>query len=292
MYKFLNEQVSTFQKDVRTKPIQYVQLHHNASTDGRGVVQMMVSGSRQVSANCEQLSDGTSIEVVPREYRAWTSGSATYDQMAYTFETENASGAPGWTISDAAHIKIARAVAEIATAEGFPINRWTVYGHNEMIGRWGVSYSTACPGGMDIDRIVSLAIGFQSESTTRKKETLVRIVHEVDATQTKNLNFWAVSETDAWIITREQERILTLAFFASGMDVEGNFVRMQTADILAVQKLLRANAPAVGSPTPAQITAIASAIVTALGDKIVTDADLAIVQAAIIKAFPTKAVLS
>ena len=155
--KFAAEATDTHQKDSRNgATIGYIQLHHNAGTNGRGVVDMMVSGSKQVSANYVVLSDGTAIGVVPEEQRAWTSGSATYDRQAITFEVENESTS-GWTISVAAHETIAQIVADCSRRYGFPVNRWTVYGHNEMLPRWGVSYATACPGAMNIDLIVARA---------------------------------------------------------------------------------------------------------------------------------------
>lgn len=147
--------------------IDHIILHHCASTDGDGVVSMMVSGARQVSANYVVANDGRVIGVVDEGDRAWTSGSsddggrgAAWDRRSITFECANLS-TDGWTISDASYESIARVCADVSRRYGFPLTRSgansTVFGHRELYQYFNASYATACPGGMDIDRVVRRA---------------------------------------------------------------------------------------------------------------------------------------
>ncbi|UOE45464.1 peptidoglycan recognition protein family protein [Agromyces larvae] len=138
-------------------------IHHNAARGGAGVLEMMRTGSKQVSANYQVFEDGRAFGVVPREERSWSVSNAAWDGSAITFEIANNSGAPGWTISDASYDTVARIIAEDAAWAGIPINRSTVRGHREgcAFGHGG-SYSTACPGGIDLDRLVRLAQQYQS----------------------------------------------------------------------------------------------------------------------------------
>jgi len=140
-------------------------IHHNAALGGAGVLEMMRTGSKQVSANYQVMQDGDVWGVVPRENRSWSASNADWDAASLTFEIANDSLAPGWTISDRAYERVARTIAEDARWAGIPINRQTVRGHREgsALGDGG-SYSTACPGGIDLDRLVGLAQKFSGSS--------------------------------------------------------------------------------------------------------------------------------
>lgn len=136
--------------------IDHVVLHHGATTNGQWMEDIMRTGSKEVSANYVQRSNGDLIGVVPEESRSWSLSSAEWDGRSITVETENES-ANGWTISAAASEKLARLVVDVAGRYGFPINRDTVLGHREVHSRHGASYATACPGGLDLDWIVARA---------------------------------------------------------------------------------------------------------------------------------------
>ncbi|PPF38327.1 N-acetylmuramoyl-L-alanine amidase [Pseudoclavibacter sp. AY1H1] len=142
-------------------------VHHAATASLSAVLSMMSTGSRQVSSNYV-IKDEQVVGVVPEEKRAWTSGSATWDGRSITVETCNSAtgDASGWPISEASYQSLARLIADCATRYGFPLNRDTVIGHGELYSRYGASYSTACPGGINLDRLVTLAIGYQKGGAT------------------------------------------------------------------------------------------------------------------------------
>jgi hypothetical protein len=140
----------------RGAKIDRIILHHGAITDSEWMVRVMVSGEKEVSANYVCRTNGALVSVVPEEFRAHTSSSASWDGRAITVECANLSR-EGWTISPQSHEALAQLCADVATRYGFPLNRDTVLGHRELYERYRASYPTACPGGMDLDYIVKRA---------------------------------------------------------------------------------------------------------------------------------------
>lgn len=142
-------------------------VHHAATTSESAVLSMMSTGSRQVSAN--YVVNGKSIiGVVPEEFRAWTSGSAQFDGRAITVETVNdrvGQTDMTWTISEDSYQSLAKLIADSSTRYGFPLDRDHVVGHRELYSRWGAGYSTACPSGINLDRLVEMAKEYQKGGT-------------------------------------------------------------------------------------------------------------------------------
>lgn len=152
------------QNSPRNSKIDMIILHHAASTDANGVVNLMVSGARQVSSNYVVGRDGTLYGVVPEELRAWTSGSssdggkgAAYDRRSVTFEVADESYGGSWPISEASYETLAKTIADLHNRYGIPLDRDHIVGHRELWTRYRASYATACPGGMDIDKVVNMA---------------------------------------------------------------------------------------------------------------------------------------
>lgn len=139
-----------------------VVLHHAAMTSLDGLRTMEVQGTKEVSSTAI-CKDGHLELVVPDSgYRPWSLSSAWADSAFRSIETCNES-TNGWTVSDASHWSLARAVAYWATTDGFRPHRegdpstWTVIGHREVNEIYGVSYSTACPGALDLDLVTQRA---------------------------------------------------------------------------------------------------------------------------------------
>ena len=161
---------TTFQKSSRNGArIGYFCVHHAASTSHRAVVEMMVTGSREVSAHYV-VSD--SIEsVVDEDYRAWSLSSPEWDSKSVVAETINDS-TDGWTVSDKTFDNLARLIADWSTRYGIPITDDTVLTHQEVYARYGESYPTACPG--DLQRrkpeLLKLAQHYASTPTPQDQE--------------------------------------------------------------------------------------------------------------------------
>lgn len=145
--------------------VDHLTLHHQAGTNDDAVINMMVNATRQVSANYTVSNEGRITGVVDEEDRAWTSGSSTdggkgaaIDRRSITMEIENEAGAPNWPVSQIAHERVAALCADVAKRYGFDLNRSaTVEGHRELWTRYRASYPTACPGGLNLDWIVTRA---------------------------------------------------------------------------------------------------------------------------------------
>lgn len=144
-------------------------VHHAASTSHQGVVNMMTSGSREVSAH--YVVSEIIESVVDEDYRAWSLGSASWDARSVTVETINNS-TEGWTVSDTTFDNLARLIADWSVRYGIPITDDTVLTHQEVYRRYGASYPTACPG--DLQRrkpeLLKLAQHYASTPTPQDQE--------------------------------------------------------------------------------------------------------------------------
>jgi hypothetical protein len=134
-----------------------LQVHHTAYPSDTGSRALMDPGGRTVSANYLLLKDGTLVEVVPGQYRAFTSASGA-DRYCLTVETVNQTGSPEWGISETQRKRLAKLAADMRRA-GLGINPGRrgvggIIGHSETPG----SYATACPGpDMNLDHIAAMA---------------------------------------------------------------------------------------------------------------------------------------
>ena len=151
----------TRQYSARTRSVGGVVLHHAATTDAQWVINVETNGSKQVSSHLV-VKDNRRAGIVQEQFRAWSLSDAYWDSWALTVECANES-TNGWTISDASHESLAMLVANWATRYNFWPHRdgdpktWTVLGHREVYTIHGGSYATACPGGMDLNRITRRA---------------------------------------------------------------------------------------------------------------------------------------
>jgi len=137
-------------------------IHHQAGTNDDGVINAMVSGSRQVSANYTISNEGRVTLVVPEELRAWTSGStsdggkgAAWDRRSITVEIENQSAGGAWPISGAAKTAAANLLNDLRAR----YNIKYIYGHNDLNRLFGASYATFCPGPTTVAEILAIAGG-------------------------------------------------------------------------------------------------------------------------------------
>lgn len=93
-----------------------VTIHHMAGNQGADACAKMHALSKyQQSANYYIGSDGKIVCGVDEEFRAWTSGSKANDYQAITIEVANNTGAPNWTISDAAYKSLIKLCKDICS---------------------------------------------------------------------------------------------------------------------------------------------------------------------------------
>lgn len=200
--------------------IRYFQVHHTANSNIDNAYALMLPGDRTVSCNALVGPKGEKWGVVPEEYRAFTSGSAMVDRMSYTVETVNSTGAPTWGISAAAHEALVDLLVDVATRHKFWPNRqgdkktWTVIGHREIGEIWpGESYATACPGGIDLDRLTADAQKRMSAPAppVQRRRSMSTLYYTKDATGSLFALAGDGLGTAAWLETRDQSLANALA---------------------------------------------------------------------------------
>lgn len=147
--------------------VRYLQLHHSTMPNADGYIQMVQSGSREVSSNFA-VEGNRIIRLVNLTRRGWTSGSATMDSQSITIETANQSLAPDYKVSDASKNALAK-IAKAMALDGIlgAITATYIYLHKEMVGRFGVSYGTACPIDIASQDIANRANNVQLATTTQ-----------------------------------------------------------------------------------------------------------------------------
>lgn len=195
-------------------PRKGVVLHHAAMTSLSGL-RSLAMGAKQVSAT-NIVKDGENERLMSDEFRAWSLSSAWADSSFRSVETCNESTA-GWTISDASHWTLARNVAYWADRDGFWPHRngdprtWTVLGHREVFTIYGQSYSTACPGGMDLDLVTRRAQQLLTGLAGGGVEIIMPFSQD-DA----NLIWRTLLAANAGIAVSAQDRIVGIDDFLAG----------------------------------------------------------------------------
>lgn len=154
---FATETHDTSQKSARNPNVTpwLIVIHHAATESFRAVVQMEL-GTKQVSSTVV-IKDGEVASMFDEAYRAWSLSSTYYDSVSLSSETCNSGGAAAnWPISEQSYVTLANVCAEWCRKYGIPANRERIIGHREVFTRYGASYATACPGGIDLDRLVRM----------------------------------------------------------------------------------------------------------------------------------------
>ena len=130
----------------RQNTIKKITIHHmagNLSVETCGNV--FAPASRKASANYGIGTDGRVGMYVEEKDRAWTSSNRDNDNQAVTIEVANNSGAPNWTVSDAAYNKLIDLCVDICQRNGIKELIWT----GDKTGTLTCHYmfsNTACPG--------------------------------------------------------------------------------------------------------------------------------------------------
>lgn len=143
----------------RTRPIDTIVIHHNATTNKDVAMNTwLVSSGNQTSAHYE-VTGSEIIGCVGENMIAYHSGGTggvdvpsipDINNRSIGIEHVNSTGAPDWQVADSTLHQSARLIADICKRYGLPINRNTIKLHREIT-------ATACPGGLDIDKLIQYA---------------------------------------------------------------------------------------------------------------------------------------
>lgn len=130
--------------------IKYIIIHHNATTNKNVAMNTwLVSSGNETSAHYE-ITPTEIIGTLGENYVAWHSGNWDMNQVSIGLEHLNSTGAPTWQVADATLRNSGKLIADICARYHLPINRNTIRLHREVT-------STACPGGLDIDKLIRYA---------------------------------------------------------------------------------------------------------------------------------------
>lgn len=148
-----------FNGGVRQRSIDTIVVHHNATTNKAVALNTwLVANGNYTSAHYE-ITDTEVIGAVGENYIAYHAGGtggadvpmiSDPNGRSIGLEHVNASGAPDWEVSDDTLRNSGRLIADICNRYGLPINRDTIKLHREVT-------ATACPGGLNIDKLISYA---------------------------------------------------------------------------------------------------------------------------------------
>jgi N-acetylmuramoyl-L-alanine amidase len=152
-----NRTISTAQHGPRSRAIDHVILHHAASANLNGVLDMIARATRRVSYNYVIGPDGTIVGVVNETRRSWSVANEPWDSRSITICAINSAVGGSWPVSEATHQRMGALVGDICRRRGIPINRTRIFGHRELFTRHGAGYATACPGGLNMDHVVAIA---------------------------------------------------------------------------------------------------------------------------------------
>lgn len=140
--------------DTTRKTLKYIVLHSSASTK-QGLINTFAGGTRQVSAHYGIDLDGNIMAFLEEYNTSFANGNYSANQESITIEhVDNAKP----TRSDKQYETSAELVADICKFYGWEINTSTVKIHSEIV-------ATACPNGLDRDRILKRAREINNSTT-------------------------------------------------------------------------------------------------------------------------------
>ncbi len=158
---------------LRTRNIDTIVIHHNATTNKDVAMNTWVQGSGAYTSAHYEITDNDIIGCVGENYVAWHSGGTggndvpripDINNRSIGIEHVNSAGAPDWKVSDKTLRNSAKLIADICKRYGLPINRDTIKLHREVT-------ATACPGGLDINKLVAYAQEAAGQKVTVEAKT-------------------------------------------------------------------------------------------------------------------------
>ncbi len=130
--------------------IDRIVIHHNAGTSDENARRTWyVSSGNETSAHYQVTPDKI-WGCVGENFPAWHAGNAEMNARSIGIEHLNSTGAPGWQIAEETYKNSAKLIADLCRRYNIPIDRKHIVGHKEIVG-------TACPGGIDIDKLIRMA---------------------------------------------------------------------------------------------------------------------------------------
>lgn len=144
--------------------VNLIVIHHNAGTSDEAARRTWYVSTGVGTSAHYQVADDKIWGCVGEESVAYHAGNYGMNQRSIGIEHLNNSGAPHWTISEATYRSSAKLIADICQRYGIPID------HEHIIPHKSVS-ATACPGGIDMDKLIRMAQEVAKGVVISKMET-------------------------------------------------------------------------------------------------------------------------
>lgn len=135
----------------RTK-IDRIVIHHNAGTNDAGARRTWYVSTGIGTSAHYQVTPDKIWGCVGENFVAYHAGNYPMNQRSIGIEHLNNAGAPNWTIAEETYRNSAKLIRDICERYGIPMDRQHILGHREVS-------QTACPGGIDIDKLITMAKG-------------------------------------------------------------------------------------------------------------------------------------
>jgi hypothetical protein len=162
-------------------------VHHAAvKATAEAIAKSFLSPEREASANAIIGSDGEIILCVPPQFRAWTSGNAENDNMAFTVEVCNSTGAPEWRVSDKALEAVINLGVWVCKENGLGGFKWTGDA-NGTLTIHKMFQATACPG-----PYLESKMPYIAEEITRRVQEENNMVFSINLEELKSKGYTEV----------------------------------------------------------------------------------------------------
>ncbi|HEM9634163.1 TPA: N-acetylmuramoyl-L-alanine amidase [Streptococcus agalactiae] len=146
---------------------EYIVIHHNATTDKNVAMNTWLESNGKWTSAHYEIADNEIWGCVGEQYCAFHSGDADMNRRSIGLEHVNATGSPNWTISEETYQSSAELIAELCQRHNIPCDSAHIIPHRQVS-------STACPGGIDMTKLIAMAnkiINNDSKDDKQNKQT-------------------------------------------------------------------------------------------------------------------------
>lgn len=143
--------------DSNRSTIDTIVIHHNAGTDDATARRTWYISTGVGTSAHYQITPDKIWGCVGENFVAYHAGNYEVNQRSIGLEHLNDTVAPTWTIAEETYKNSAKLIKDICERYSIPLDRQHIRGHKEFT-------STQCPGGIDIDKLISLAKDAKDDS--------------------------------------------------------------------------------------------------------------------------------
>lgn len=152
---FIPAHANNFQVGRAGKPILYVVLHSIVGSAASAIAAFK-NPARIASSTYIVAWNGEVTQMVREEDTPYTNGNFDINQKSITIEHDD-QGQPNIVRPDALYESSARLIADICKRHGIPVNNGRIFGHRDVRILFGSGTNTACPAGLDVNRLIARA---------------------------------------------------------------------------------------------------------------------------------------